>query len=121
MLQDSENECNLSCYVCHQSESADGRGQLKKISESLLATVKHVAAMRKNLKADKYREVMQEMLLSSDCATVDLSYHPSCHKSYTAVKRLKDSTMPDEGHPPKIPCTERRVPVPFRSPMSKVC
>ena len=108
MLQESENEGNLSCYVCHQTESSDGRGQLKEISESLLATVKHAAALRKNLKSDKYREVTQAILVSSDCETVDLSYHPSCHKCYTAVKRLKDSTTPDEGHPPKIPCTERR-------------
>ena len=108
MLQESENEGNLSCYVCHQTESSDERGQLKKISESLLATVKHAAALRKNLKSDKYREVTQAILVSSDCETVDLSYQPSCHKCYTAVKRLKDSTTPDEGHPPKIPCTERR-------------
>lgn len=71
-------------------------------------TVKHVAVLRNNLKSDKYREVTQAILVSSDCETVDLSYHPFCHKSYTAVKRLQDSTTPDEGHSPKIPCTETR-------------
>ena len=107
MLQNKESEVSSSCYVCHQTESTDEKGQLKKLSESTWATVKRVAALRKSLKSDKYSEVTQTISVSSVHETSDLSYHPYCHKSYTAVKRVKDTPLDDEPEI-KIACTETR-------------
>ena len=107
-LQNNESESILSCYVCHLTESSDEKCHLRKFSDSTWTTIKHVAALRKNLKSDKYLEVTQTILASSDRESLSIGYHASCHKSYTAVKRAKEDLAPDDEFATKIRCTETR-------------
>jgi hypothetical protein len=107
-LQNNKSESILSCYVCHLTESSNEKGHLRKFSDSTWTTIKHVAALRKNLKSDKYLEVTQTILASSDRESLSIGYHASCHKSYTAVKRAKEDLAPDDESATKIWCTETR-------------
>ncbi len=120
MLENNESEVSSSCYVCHQTESADEKGQLKKLSESTWATVKRIAAFHKSLKSDKYSEVTQTISVSSVRETSDLSYHLYCYKSYTAVKRVKDNHLM-MNQQQKLLVQRHDVPVLFPSPTSKAC
>ena len=52
--------------------------------------------MRNNFSTDKYVEVTQKVLMSSDNESLILSYHPSCYKKYTAVKRPKGALPTDD-------------------------
>ena len=64
--------------------------------------------MRNNFSSDKYFEVTQTILVSSDYESLALGYHPSCHKNYTAVKRTKESLTSDDEPATKNTCTETR-------------
>ncbi|CAB4021739.1 Hypothetical predicted protein, partial [Paramuricea clavata] len=106
--QNNESESILSCYVCHLTDSSDEKGHLRKFSDSTWTTIKHVAALCKNLKSDKYLGVTQTILSSTDRESLSIGYHASCHKSYTAVKRAKEDLAPDDESATKIRCTETR-------------
>ena len=52
--------------------------------------------MRNNFSTDKYVEVTQKVLMSSDNESLILNYHLSCYKKYTAVKRPKEALPTDD-------------------------
>ena len=63
--------------------------------------------MRKKLKADKYFAVTQKVFEASELDP-NVSYHPSCHRCYTAVKRPKEPLPPNDEPPIKSACVETR-------------
>ena len=85
-------------------------GKMRKFSNTTWTTIKHAADMRKKFKTDKYVEVTQKILVSSEQETPTLNYHPSCYKCYTAVKRRRE-TLPSDDEPAvatKKACIETR-------------
>lgn len=97
----------LCCYICHQKESTKEVGQLRKFSDCILTSVKRAAALRNEMNSDKYFEITQKTLVTSDRELLSFSYHSSCHKNYTAVKRRQDAAGPNPS-PSKKPCIETR-------------
>ena len=63
--------------------------------------------MRKRLKNDKYRDVTRNILSTSE-TNLNILYHPSCHRKYTAVKRSCESVSPSDENTPKRLCIETR-------------
>ena len=64
-------------------------GKLRKFSDTVWTTLKNAAFLRKKLKSNRYIEVTRTLLLMNHLKST-ISYHPLCHKNYTAVKRPKD-------------------------------
>ena len=109
-LQNDETESFSTCCICHTRASTEDEGKIRMFSNTTWTTIKHVADMRKKFKTDKYVEVTQKILVSSEQETPTLNYHPSCYKCYTAMKRQRE-TLPSDDEPAvatKKACIETR-------------
>ena len=95
-FQHDDTEFFPTCYICNSIASTEAEGKLRKFSDCTWTKIKHAAALRNNFSTDKYVEVTQKVLMSSDNESLILSYHLSCYKKYTAVKRPKEALPTDD-------------------------
>ena len=97
-----DNRTTILCYICEKFER---NTTLKKFNESYWNTAVRVANLRKNLTSDKYRIITQKFLNNSDYEIpAGVGYHSSCYRSFTAVKRPRETSpaCSEQHHESKI-------------------